>query len=91
MALAVAEPETVAEFTVWIVAEREAVTKFAVGSLQSLRRSENSRYGGHRTRDCRGIHGMVIAEPETFHKCHDGVLETLHKPHTAPIKKTHRA
>ena len=39
MALAVAEPETVTNFTAWVVAAHEAVLEFMVNLLQSLKLS----------------------------------------------------
>ena len=46
--LAVAELETVSNFTVWVAAERAAVVKYMARSLQSLRLLRNSWHGGRR-------------------------------------------
>ena len=40
MVLAVAEPETVANFTAWVVAAHETVLEFMVNLLQSLKLSQ---------------------------------------------------
>ena len=40
MVLAIAEPETVANFTAWVVAAHETVLEFMVKLLQSLRLSQ---------------------------------------------------
>ena len=73
MVLAVAEPETVAHFTAWVVAASETVLEFMVKLLQSLRRSQKSWHGGRRARDGHRIQGPPIAEPETFHKLHEAL------------------
>ena len=48
MALAAAEPETVAHFTAWVVAAHDTVLEFMVTLLQSLRQSPKSWHGGRR-------------------------------------------
>ena len=48
MVLAAAEPETVANFTAWVVVAHETVPEFMAKLLQSLRLLQNPWHGGRR-------------------------------------------
>ena len=93
MVPAVAEPETVANFTAWVVAARETVLGFMVNLLQSLELSQTWWHGGRRAWDCHRIQGPIITEPETFHKFHEARPAAWDCPqvHANPSREARKA
>ena len=68
MECVVAKPETVVEFMIWVVTEPETVVKCMARVATERDTVMNSRGGCRRARDCRTIHGGVIAEREAVAK-----------------------